>query len=71
MKIFVYIITIFLIVNNLFSNEIKEEQVKVAYVYNFLKNISWQNEQKIDKYRLMIVSKNDTLNNMFLMLLLH
>lgn len=68
MKIFVYIITIFLIVNNLFSNEIKEEQVKVAYVYNFLKNISWQNEQKIDKYRLMIVSKNDTLNNMFLML---
>lgn len=68
MKIFVYIITIFLIVNNLFSNEIKEEQVKVAYVYNFLKNISWQNDQKIDKYRLMIVSKNDTLNNMFLML---
>ena len=33
-----------------------------------MKNISWQNEAKIDKYRLLIVSKNDTLKNMFSML---
>lgn len=33
-----------------------------------MKNISWQNETKIDKYRLLIVSKNETLKNMFSML---
>ena len=27
-----------------------------------MKNISWQNEQKIEKYRLLIISKNNTLN---------
>ena len=50
------------------AQETKEEQVKVAYVYNFLQNISWQNENKIAKYRLLVASKNETLKNMFLML---
>lgn len=68
MKFYIYLISLFFIINTLFADEIKEEQVKVAYVYNFLKNISWQNENKLEKYQLLIVSKNDTLNNMFLML---
>ena len=68
MKFYIYLISLFFLINTLFADEIKEEQVKVAYVYNFLKNISWQNENKLEKYRLLIVSKNDTLNNMFLML---
>lgn len=68
MKLFTYLITLFLIITNLYSDEVNEEQIKVAYTYNFMKNISWQNEAKIDKYRLLIVSKNDTLKNMFSML---
>ena len=69
MKFFIYIITLFLIINNtMHAQETKEEQVKVAYVYNFLQNISWQNENKIAKYRLLVASKNETLKNMFLML---
>ena len=69
MKFFIYIITLFLIINNtMHAQETKEEQVKVAYVYNFLQNISWQNENKIGKYRLLVASKNETLKNMFLML---
>ena len=68
MKLFTYLITLFLIITNLYSDEVNEEQIKAAYTYNFMKNISWQNEAKIDKYRLLIVSKNDTLKNMFSML---
>lgn len=68
MKLFTYLITLFLIIQTLYSDEVNEEQIKVAYTYNFMKNISWQNEVKIDKYRLLIVSKNDSLKNMFSML---
>lgn len=68
MKIFTYIISLFFIITTLYSEDINEEQIKVAYTYNFMKNISWQNETKIDKYRLLIVSKNETLKNMFSML---
>ena len=68
MKLFTYLITLFLIIPNLYCDEVNEEQIKVAYTYNFMKNISWQNEAKIDKYRLLIVSKNDSLKNMFSML---
>lgn len=68
MKIRTLLIILLLYISNSFSNEIKEEQIKVAYVYNFLKNISWENEKELKKYRLLIVSKNETLKNMFLML---
>ncbi|MBU0925174.1 DUF4154 domain-containing protein [bacterium] len=68
MKIFTHLIIIFFIVTTLYSNETNEDQVKVAYVYNFLKNISWKNEDKIKKYRLLVASENKTLKNMFLML---
>ncbi|RBQ31552.1 hypothetical protein CRU92_07190 [Arcobacter sp. FW59] len=68
MKIYISIIIFLLSINNTFSDEIKEEQIKVAYVYNFLKNISWKNDENIKSYKLMIVSQNQTLNNMFKML---
>lgn len=68
MKFYIYLLTMFFIVSNIFANEIKEEQVKVAYVYNFLKNISWKNEKELQAYCLLVVSKNETLNNMFSML---
>ena len=68
MKLDIYLLTMFFIVSNLFANELKEEQVKVAYVYNFLKNISWKNEKELQTYCLLVVSKNETLNNMFSML---
>lgn len=68
MKFLIYLITLIFIVNTTFADELKEEQIKVAYVYNFLKNISWQNENKLEKYRLLVASKNETLNNMFMML---
>ena len=68
MKLFTYLLTFLFIVNTLFADELKEEQIKVAYVYNFMKNITWQNEQKLEKYRLLVASKNATLNNMFSML---
>lgn len=68
MKLFTYLIAIFFIVTTLYSNGTNEEQIKVAYVYNFLKNTSWQDENKIEKYRLLIASQNETLKNMFFML---
>mgnify|MGYP000535294697 CR=1 FL=1 len=61
MKLFTYLLTFLFIVNTLFADELKEEQIKVAYVYNFMKNITWQNEQKLEKYRLLVASKNATL----------
>lgn len=68
MKFYPFLITLIFIVNTIFAEEIKEEQVKVAYVYNFLKNTSWKNEKELETYCLLIVSKNETLNNMFSML---
>lgn len=66
---FFKIIFIFLFIFNFaFSNEMKEEQIKVAYTYNFLQNISWENENNFKNYRILIVSKNETLKNMFKML---
>jgi len=67
MKIFIYIFSLFFI-TNLYCNDVKEEQIKVAYTYNFIKNISWQNETNIEKYRLLVITKNESLQNMFLML---
>ncbi|WP_298693662.1 YfiR/HmsC family protein [uncultured Sulfuricurvum sp.] len=50
------------------AKEINSDQVKVAYVYNFLKHTTWQNEVKFTEYNLLVVSKNDNLKNMFSML---
>ena len=47
MKIFTYIISLFFIIVTLHSEDMNEEQIKVAYTYNFMKNISWQNEAKL------------------------
>lgn len=61
-------IFILLIFNFASSNEIREEQIKVAYTYKFLQNIYWEKEENLKKYRVLIVSKNETLKNMFKML---
>jgi len=67
MKFYIWIVLL-LLVNNLYSKEISSNQIKVAYTYNFLKNIIWQDETKIDKYRLLVVSKDKNIKNLFLML---
>jgi len=57
-----------LLLSVLNAKEINSDQVKVAYVYNFLKHTTWQNESKFSEYNLLVVSKNENLKNMFLML---
>ncbi|MDX9813184.1 MAG: YfiR/HmsC family protein [Sulfurimonas sp.] len=57
-----------LFLTTLIANEIKEEQVKVAYTYSFMKNISWSDEDALARYKLLVVSQNETLKNMFKML---
>ena len=49
MKIFTYLIIIFFIVTTLYSNETNEDQIKVAYVYNFLKNMVSENVENINQ----------------------
>lgn len=50
---------------NLFANDEKENQIKVAYTYNFLKNISWKDEKNLKTYRVLLVSNSDNLKSMF------
>lgn len=50
------------------AKEVNVDQVKVAYVYNFLKHTNWSNESSLYQYHIAVVSKNDNLKNMFLML---
>ncbi len=64
-----YFMILWLLVAALMSDEpIKEEQVKVAYTYSLMKNIEWREEKTLDKYRLLVLSDNATLKNMFKML---
>ncbi|MFA6191672.1 MAG: YfiR/HmsC family protein [Sulfurimonas sp.] len=59
-----YIILIcFLFLSTLFATN--EEQVKVVYTYNFMKNIQWPNEEKLDAYNLLVITDNDDLIHMF------
>lgn len=67
MKVFIWLI-LGLLLTTLSAKEINSDQVKVAYVYNFLKHTTWPNESKFEDYDLLVVSKNENLKNMFLML---
>jgi len=57
-----------LLLSTLSAKEVNSDQVRVAYVYNFLKHTNWQNESQFQDYDLLVVSKNQNLKNMFLML---
>ncbi len=50
------------------AREVNAEQVKVAYTYNFLKHTSWPNETRLNEYHILVVSKNESLKNLFMML---
>jgi len=67
MKIIFWLI-LGLFLSTLSAKELNGDQVKVAYVYNFLKHTSWQNESKFTEYNVLVVSKNENLKNMFQML---
>lgn len=67
MRVFIWII-LGLLLSTLNAKEISRDQVKTAYVYNFLKHTAWQNESKFSEYNLLVVSQNENLKNMFLML---
>lgn len=67
MKVVIWLI-LGLLLNVLDAKEVNSDQVKVAYVYNFLKHTTWQNESKFSEYNLLVVSKNENLKNMFSML---
>jgi len=53
----------FLFLSTLFATS--EEQVKVVYTYNFMKNIQWPNDEKLDTYNLLVITDNDNLIRMF------
>lgn len=67
MKIFIcFFLALFM--STLSAKEVNSDQVRVAYVYNFLKHTNWQNESQLQDYELLVISKNQNLKNMFLML---
>lgn len=65
MKLFVCFI---LVLVSAFAKEVNIDQVKVAYTYNFLKHTTWQNESNLNEYHILVVSRNESLKNMFRML---
>ena len=67
MKLFMMLLVV-LSLGNLNAKEVSIDQVKVAYVYNFLKHTDWQDEFSLKEYHLLVVSDNQTLKNMFSML---
>lgn len=67
MKIFLGLFFSFILLL-LHAKEINSDQVKVAYTYNFLKHTVWKNESALKEYHLLVVSKNESIKNMFLML---
>ena len=67
MKVFIWLI-LGLLFTALNAKEINSDQVKVAYVYNFLKHTTWPNESNLKIMIWLVVSKNENLKTMFLML---
>lgn len=67
MRVFIWFF-LALFLSTLSAKEVNSDQVKVAYVYNFLKHTNWQNESQFQDYELLVVSKNQNIKNMFLML---
>ena len=57
----------FIIVSS-WAKEVNVDQVKVAYVYNFLKHTNWPNESSFYQYHIAVASKNENLKNMLLIL---
>lgn len=67
MKIISFFFLVFF-VSLLNAKEVNSDQVKAAYVYNFLKHTTWPNESNFYQYHLLVASQNENLKNMFLML---
>ncbi len=67
MRVFIWFF-LALFLSTLSAKEVNSDQVKAAYVYNFLKHTNWPNESQFQDYELLVVSKNQNLKNMFLML---
>ena len=54
---------IFLFITTLFGSVIDENQLKVAYTYNFMKNIEWKS--KPESYDILVLTDNEKLKSMF------
>lgn len=67
MKIVVWVI-LSLLLSSVYARDVNSDQVKAAYVYNFLKHTNWSNESSFYQYHILVASKNENLKNMFLML---
>jgi diguanylate cyclase (GGDEF)-like protein len=68
MKFFLWITVLVFLATCSNAKELSLDQIKVAYTYNFLKHTSWKEESEINEYTIAIVSDNENLKNMFLML---
>ncbi len=52
----------------LYSSTLRPEQLYVVYTYNFLKNIQWTQSNKLNQYKLLVITKNEFLKENFKLL---
>lgn len=44
------------------AQQLKKEEITSAYIFNFAKNIEWQNEDRIPEFRFLIISDDSAIN---------
>ena len=61
-KIIAFVIVIFTVTSNCFAQEITDAKVKSGFLYKFLENVKWENEDKIETFKVGVFSSDETLN---------
>lgn len=54
-KLINFFLICFFITVNLYSQELRREELIASYIYNFAKNIHWPNEEMYEKFNILII----------------
>ncbi len=64
-KYYLILILILLFSSNLIFAENDKAQIIAAYINNFVKYTTWQNENKLDSFRIVVITKSSIINQEF------
>jgi len=57
-KLFALVVFLLIITSILSAQQLKRHEVVVAYIYNFAKNIQWENEQEITEFQFRFIGED-------------
>ncbi|MCD4795202.1 MAG: YfiR/HmsC family protein [Bacteroidales bacterium] len=59
---YVYIVLLLIIMNTVsYAQDYSDAEIKTVFIYQFGLNINWENENKIDKFKIAVYGKDETI----------